>query len=94
MIEYDFPHGSAQGLVEGVLIALPLKGLINLDDEKNRLEKEMIKINSEIQQLHDKLNNENFVNKAPIEVVDGIKERLSEYQGNRASILEAMNRLI
>ena len=94
LIEGDFPHGSAQGLVDGVLLALPLKDIINLDNEKARLEKEKVKMNIEIEKLQFKLNNDNFIEKAPSDVVEGIKMRLKEYQNKKSSVLEAMNRVL
>ena len=51
------PQGSVQLLVRGEVTALPLKGVIDLDAERARLNKEMQKADSDIQRVDQKLNN-------------------------------------
>jgi valyl-tRNA synthetase len=87
------PPGSVQLLVRGELAALPLKGLIDLDAERARLEKEMVKVLADISRVDAKLSNADFVARAPEEVVDTERERREEAEGRRAKILEALERL-
>ncbi len=87
------PAGSVQLVVRGEVAALPLKGVIDLDAERKRLEKEMAKADADIQRVDAKLANEKFVANAPEEVVEGEKEKRLEAEGRRTKILEALERL-
>ncbi|MEA2993444.1 MAG: valyl-tRNA synthetase [Alphaproteobacteria bacterium] len=87
------PPGSVQLLVRGEVAALPLKGLIDLDAERARLEKEMVKVLADISRIDAKLSNADFVARAPEEVVDTERERREEAEARRGKILEALERL-
>ena len=87
------PAGSVQLLVRGEVAALPLKGVIDLDAERKRLEKEMAKAEADIQRVDAKLLNEKFVANAPEEIIEGEREKRQEAEGRRAKILEALDRL-
>ena len=62
---------------------LPSEDLIDLEAEKERLAKEIANYDNEILRAEKKLTNENFVKKAPSEVVEKEKEKLAEYQKTR-----------
>ncbi len=87
------PPGSVQLLVRGEVAALPLKGVIDLDAERARLMKEMMKVEADIKRVDAKLGNPNFVANAPEEVVEQEHDRRAEAEGRRAKILEALERL-
>jgi len=59
-------------------IYLPLAGLIDIEKEKARLTKERNLLDQDKQGIESRLNNENFVNKAPKEIVAKEKARLEE----------------
>jgi len=63
------PKGALQTVVDGVICALPLDGLVDLDAERARLSKEMEKTQGEIDKIEKKLGNTNFVDRAPEHVV-------------------------
>ncbi|HHX50948.1 MAG TPA: valine--tRNA ligase, partial [Clostridia bacterium] len=67
------PARALTGIVGGVEIFLPLAGLIDIEVETGRLEKELQTLAGELKRLEGKLNNEGFLVKAPAEVVS--KER-------------------
>ena len=50
---------------------LPLADLINLDEERARLEKELEKFDKEVERVQKKLSNQGFVAKAPAAVIEG-----------------------
>jgi valyl-tRNA synthetase len=54
-----------QLLVRGEVVALPLKGVIDLFGEKARLDKEIVKADADIKRVDAKLGNEKFVANAP-----------------------------
>jgi valyl-tRNA synthetase len=87
------PAGSVQLVVRGEVAALPLKGLIDLDAERARLQKEMAKADADIKRVDAKLGNPNFMANAPQEILDLERERREEAEGRRAKILEALERL-
>ncbi|KUJ72897.1 valine--tRNA ligase [Thiomicrospira sp. WB1] len=65
---------SAVALVGEMKVLIPMAGLIDKDAELSRLDKGIQKLSKELDRLNGKLNNENFVSKAPAAVVD--KEKL------------------
>jgi valyl-tRNA synthetase len=87
------PKGSVQLLVRGELAALPLAGVIDLGAERARLEKEIAKCDADIQRVDKKLENKDFVARAPQEILDLENERRREAEERRAKILEALERL-
>jgi valyl-tRNA synthetase len=87
------PQGSVQLVVRGETAALPLKGVIDVAAERARLEKEMQKADADIARVDAKLNNANFVARAPEEVVEEEKEKREEALARKAKIAEALERL-
>src|SRR5262249_32769894 len=87
------PRGSVQLVVRGETAALPLKGVIDVAAERARLEKEMQKADGDIARVDAKLNNANFVARAPEEVVEEEKEKREEALARKAKIAEALERL-
>ncbi|MCF7885265.1 MAG: valine--tRNA ligase [Candidatus Marinimicrobia bacterium] len=67
------PDPSSSLVVEGVEMYIPLAGVIDLDAEKERLKKQIKKVEGYLESNNSKLNNHNFVENAPAEVVE--KER-------------------
>jgi valyl-tRNA synthetase len=87
------PRGSVQLLVRGELAALPLAGVVDLAAERARLEKEIAKCDADIHRVDKKLENEDFVARAPEEILELEKERRREAEERKAKILEALERL-
>ena len=71
------PEHALAGVAEGVEIFLPLKNLIDTEKEILRLTKELEKLRKGISATENKLKNEKFLSKAPAEVVQSEKEKLS-----------------
>jgi valyl-tRNA synthetase len=74
------------GVVGTVQVLLPLAGVVDVDALRSKIEKDLKKIETEIQSLSGRLNNPNFVNKAPAEVVEGARASLAELE-KQAQIL-------
>jgi valyl-tRNA synthetase len=87
------PGGSAQIVVGEATYALPLAGIIDIEAEKGRLTKEIGKLDSEIAGVDRKLGNEQFVAKAPEEVIEEQRTRRAEAVDRRERIAAALGRL-
>ncbi len=72
------PKITATAVIKGAEVYVPLEGLLDLDQERERLQKDMTKISQEIEVLSKKLLNRNFVDKAPQDVVAKNREKLAE----------------
>jgi valyl-tRNA synthetase len=89
----EVPGESAQFVVGDSTFALPLAGVIDIAVEKARLEKEVAKLDGEVAQIDKKLGNEQFVSKAPEEVIEEQKLRREAAVQRRGKILDALTRL-
>ena len=87
------PQGSVQDVLDECSLVLPLAEVIDLDQEQARLKKEMDKLKGEITKLDKKLSNEQFLAKAPEEVVAEQRERLADSQQTMTKLQSALGRL-
>jgi valyl-tRNA synthetase len=87
------PAGAVQLVVRGDIVALPLKGVVDLSAESARLEKELAKLVNDIARIEAKLANTEFLRRAPEDVVEGEREKRDEAQARCASIREALQRV-
>ena len=78
LAENDESPESAIALVGEMKILIPLAGLIDKDAELARLDKEIGKLQVNVDKITAKLVNKNFVDKAPAAVVEKERERLTE----------------
>jgi valyl-tRNA synthetase len=79
--DYDAPQGTPAAVTGFGEIYMPLEGLIDMDAEKARLDKEIEKVAKEVEKAGKKLSNPNFVDRAKPEVVAKERERLAEWEG-------------
>ncbi len=70
----EAPEKSVQMIVRKTLAALPLQGIIDLEAEKTRLAKEIAKLTGDAGKIEAKLNNADFVARAPEEIVEENRE--------------------
>ena len=88
------PRVSISSVCGEMDIFIPLEGKINFTEEKNRVEKELNKIEKDIIVLVKKLSNKNFIDKAPPEIIEKDTQRkkiLSEKQARLRIHLETVN---
>jgi valyl-tRNA synthetase len=69
------PKSAATSVVEDATIFVSLEGIIDFKQEIQRLEKEINKLTPELTKISKKLNNEDFLSKAPEHVVEKAKEK-------------------
>ena len=70
-------------IVTGAQLYLPLAGLIDIDAEIARLEKELKTLNAEVERVEKKLANEGFMAKAPEKVIEEERAKLRDYSEKR-----------
>ncbi len=74
-------------------IFVNLEGLIDIEAEKKRLEKDRAKVEGGIKGKLAKLNNEKFVSSAPAEIVQRERESLAQLQEQLKTIIAALEKL-
>jgi valyl-tRNA synthetase len=87
------PKGSAQFVLGEATVGLPLGDVIDFAKERARLEKDLKKASEEIGRIDAKLSNEQFVSRAPEEVLTEQREKRAEYAATAARLKEAVARL-
>ena len=84
---------SATATVGDTKITIPLEGLIDINQEIERQNKKIDKLQTELKSIEGRLNNPNFVNSAPSEVVDKTKTRQKELTDEINVIKETIKKL-
>jgi len=89
----EAPGQCMSTVVTGAELFLPLQGLIDIDAEKARLEKELEKWAKEVKLVQGKLSNERFVSKAPEAVVAEERAKEQDYLEKHATVLKRLEEL-
>ncbi|MFN0062645.1 MAG: valine--tRNA ligase [Myxococcaceae bacterium] len=87
------PAQSAAFVGEGLELFVPLAGIINLDEERARLQKEVARVEQESAQIQKKLGNPSFVERAPADVVARDRARVEELALRKEKLLDNLTRL-
>jgi valyl-tRNA synthetase len=82
---------AATAIVGGVAVYVPLAGLIDLDKEVQRLQKEHQVICRDLEQVNRKLTNQGFLAKAPAEVVAKEQAKKAEFEAKIKAITDRLN---
>ena len=78
--DLEKPKYSASSVISDMEIYVPLEGLIDIEVERNRLTKEMNRIEKMIDGINKKLMNQDFLKKAPEQVIAREKKKLNDFQ--------------
>jgi len=89
----DIPANAASIVAGDITLYLPLEGMLDIQAECQRLNKEKVTISDQVEKLVAKLDNEGFVAKAPAQVVAKERERLAELQASLSQIQERLGSL-
>ncbi|MGJ7920535.1 valine--tRNA ligase [Neobacillus sp. LXY-4] len=92
-VDLEAPDKAMTAVVTGAEIILPLAGLINLDEERARLEKELDRLTKEVERVQKKLSNQGFVSKAPAKVIEEERAKEQDYMEKRAAVEVRLNEL-
>ena len=87
------PRGAASAVLSGAEIFVPLEGLVDVEAELKKLAKEEAKVLKELERVEGRLGNENFLKKAPAEVVEKERARAQELKDRLSRIRENIARL-
>ncbi|MFI2811568.1 MULTISPECIES: valine--tRNA ligase [unclassified Microbulbifer] len=84
---------SATALAGDIELLVPMAGLIDVQAESARLQKEIDKLAKELQRVEGKLNNPKFVDKAPAAVVEKERGKMEEMQGARQRLEQQLEEI-
>jgi valyl-tRNA synthetase len=87
------PPAAATVLLDELRLLVPMKGMIDVDAERKRLGKQMDKVQADLGRARSKLDNPNFVNNAPADVVTQEKQRAAEFERQAAQLSEQLEKL-
>lgn len=87
-------HEAATTVVKGAEFFVPLSDLIDREKEKVRLEKELLQLEKLEQEIKQKLDNKNFVERAPQKIVEGERKKLSGIQENLLKVRQNYKKYI
>ncbi|MBL7996052.1 valine--tRNA ligase, partial [bacterium] len=74
------PKNSASAVVSGVELYVPLEGIIDAEVERARLSKEIARLEGQVEGISKKLDNADFVAKAPPQVIEKEKAKLDNFR--------------
>ncbi len=89
----DKPADAATYIYEDIEIYVPLKGLVNVENELEKLARERKKVEDKLKQINGKLGNEKFLSNAPDNVVQKVRDEKDGLDATLAKINEAEERL-
>jgi valyl-tRNA synthetase len=89
----EIPDESIEKTMVGYKIIIPLAGLIDPEEELNRLQKELSDVENDIKIISSKLSNDQFVAKAPAAVVDKEKAKVAEAKNKKVMLEKSISKL-
>jgi valyl-tRNA synthetase len=87
------PPAAATALIDELRLLVPMKGMIDVDAERTRLGKQLDKLQADLARARSKLDNPNFVNNAPADVVTQEKQRAADFERQIAQLNEQLEKL-
>ena len=81
------PKSASTAIIEDLIAYVPLSGVLDIDEEKKRLQKKLDKTRSELENVEKTLANKNFVERAPKQVIDQKYERKTKLESEQEKIL-------
>ena len=80
-------------MVGGAELAVPLEGLIDFEQERQRLNREQDKLRAEAAKLEAQLGNPSFVERAPAERVDEVRSRIADIAQRNSQLQQTIENL-
>ena len=85
-------EGTVQLVLKGLVIHVPLGDIIDINVEKQRLKKEIEKLDKEMLSTTKRLENPEFRSKAPAEIIEELEERMKTFQEKKNKTELSLNR--
>ena len=79
--------------IKDLIIYIPIKDTVNVDDETNRLRKKINEIESALIKVNNKLDNKNFIEKAPSNVIKENTDKQKVYQQELIDLKNLLDKL-
>ena len=87
------PKASASAVLRGVEIFIPLEGLIDLEVERQKIQKEITRLEGSLAGIEKKLSNEKFVANAAPEIVEKERAKQKDWLDNIVKLKEILSNL-
>ncbi|MDD5073084.1 MAG: valine--tRNA ligase [Candidatus Omnitrophica bacterium] len=87
------PKASSVAVFGDCEICVPLEGLVDIEAEKKKMMSKAGELEKYVKSIESKLNNKNFVERAPKDIIDKEKEKLSEAKVSLGKLRENLKRL-
>lgn len=87
------PHKALTYVIKGAEIFVPMEGLVDIETEIERLQKEHTNLEKEIDRVSKKLSNEGFLAKAPQDVVEKERQKEKDYRDMMEKVEQRLNML-
>jgi valyl-tRNA synthetase len=87
------PKASAAAVVDGTEIYIPLEGLIDLEKERERIQKEISRLEGFLKAVHSKLSNKGFVENAPNSVIDKERQKKADAENSLKKLTDQLEEL-
>ncbi|ABA89554.2 valyl-tRNA synthetase [Syntrophotalea carbinolica DSM 2380] len=92
-VAVERPAQAATQVAGDIEILLPLAGLIDLDEEQKRLNKEIAKVEKDVLMFSKKLSNESFLAKAPAAVLEKDRQKLADAEEKLSILKQGLEKL-
>ena len=89
----NLPENAITIMQDDMELYMPLEDLVDLEEEKKRLQEEKAKLEAEVERGQKMLSNPGFVNKAPEAKINEEKEKLAKYEEMLAKVEERLGSL-
>ena len=88
------PRKAASAVVNQLEIFVPLEGLIDFNVERARLEKEISRLENQLEVLNNKLQSEDFLTKAPEDIINREKKKKTDFESNLLKLRANLGSLV
>ncbi len=92
-VKGDKRHQARTLVLKGVEVILPLEGMMDFDAEKSRVLKEIEANRAEIGRIERLLADDSFLNKAPAQIIEKERQKLTDRRGKLGKLNERLARL-
>jgi len=93
IIKSDKPQKAMAQVISDVEVLLPVEGLIDIEKETQRINKELGKVAKDLDQTERKLSDSKFLDRAPEDIIQKEKEKLEEFSNQKMKLEEVLSKL-